>query len=138
MMSSSELFSLQLRNARADSEDMKASFLDGKARDTLALSSKKGVGSATCPILVQAVPKLLPATTFLFAAVFSSRRAYVTPRISIVVCGVWKTTVVALLSSEREEIWADMAAGVLDRPFPLEIEGRGNVIGASIAAGVSH
>jgi len=47
MMSSSELFSLQLRNARADSEDMKASFLDDEAHDTLALSSKMGTGSAT-------------------------------------------------------------------------------------------
>jgi hypothetical protein len=138
MMSSSELFSLQLRNARADSEDMKASFLDGKARDTLALSSKKGAGSATCPMPVQVVPKLLPATAFLFAAVSSSLRIYVTPQISIVVCGVWKTTVVALLSSEREEIWADMAAGVPDRPVSLKIERYGDVIGVGITADVSH
>jgi hypothetical protein len=138
MMSSSELFLLHLRNVRADSEDMKAPALNGKARDALTLSSKKGTGSATCAMPVQVVPKLLPATAFLFAAVSSSLRTYVTPQISIVVCRVWKTAVVALLSSEREEIWADMAAGVLDRPFPLEIEGRGNVIGASIAAGVSH
>ena len=45
---------------------------------------------------------------------------------------------VALLSSEREEIWADMAAGVPDRSFPWEIERHGDVIGAGIAAVVSH
>ena len=75
---------------------------------------------------------------FLFAAVSSSLRTYATPQISIAVCGVWKTTVVALLSSEREEIWADMAAGVPDRSFPLEIERHGDVIGADITVDVSH
>lgn len=138
MMSSSELFSLQLRNARADLEDMKASLLDSKADDTLALSSKRGAGSATCGTPVQVVPKLLPATAFLFAAVSSLLRTYVAPQISIVVCGVWKMTVVALLSSEREEIWADMAAGVPDPSFPWEIERYGDVIGAGITAVVSH
>ena len=87
-MTSSELFWLQLRNARADSEDMKASFLDGKADDTLALSSKKGAGSATCGMPVYVVPMLLPATAFLFAAVSSSLRTYVAPQISIVVWGL--------------------------------------------------
>jgi hypothetical protein len=74
----------------------------------------------------------------LFAAVSSSLRIYGTPQISIVVFGTWKMTLVALLSSEREEIWADMATSVPDWSFTLGIERNGDVIGAGITADVSH
>jgi hypothetical protein len=124
----SEIFSLQLRNVRADSEDMKTSFLDGKAHDTSTFSSKRGRRFSRLCYASVSCAQAVTATAFLFAAVSSSLRTYGTPKISIVVYGAWKMTVMALLPSEREEIWDDMAASVTDRSFHLGIERNGDVI----------